>query len=117
MTDSPNILWFKDIDKHDIPLVGGKGANLGEMLRSGFPVPDGFCVTAAAYRKVIEHNHLEPKIKAMLNQIDPKNSHELQVMAERIQDTIAKVDIPDDMVQDIFKAYHKLSGIHDTLVA
>lgn len=117
MTDSPNILWFKDIDKHDIPLVGGKGANLGEMLRAGFPVPDGFCVTASAYRRVIEENHLESKIKDMLHQIDPKNSHELQVMAERIQATIAKVDVPEDMVHDIFTAYHKLSGPTDALVA
>jgi len=42
-------LWFKDIDKNDIPLVGGKGANLGELVKAGIPVPDGFVVTAKAY--------------------------------------------------------------------
>ena len=45
-----NVMWFKDIDKHDGNTVGGKGANLGEMTRAGFPVPNGFVVTVHAYR-------------------------------------------------------------------
>ena len=44
-----HIAWFKDVTKEDIPLVGGKGANLGEMTRAGFPVPTGFIITSAAY--------------------------------------------------------------------
>jgi len=43
------ILWFNEITKDDIPIVGGKGANLGEMTNAGIPVPTGFVVTAAAY--------------------------------------------------------------------
>jgi len=39
------VVWFREIDKDDIPLVGGKGANLGEMVKAGFPVPNGFIVT------------------------------------------------------------------------
>jgi len=38
-------LFFEEIDKKDLLLVGGKGANLGEMTKAGFPVPEGFCVT------------------------------------------------------------------------
>ena len=43
------IVWFKEVTKNDIPLVGGKGANLGEMTNAGIPVPPGFIVTADAY--------------------------------------------------------------------
>ncbi|HLC43541.1 MAG TPA: PEP/pyruvate-binding domain-containing protein, partial [Patescibacteria group bacterium] len=45
----PFIMWFKDIRKEDIPQVGGKGANLGELTSAGIPVPNGFCITAQAY--------------------------------------------------------------------
>ena len=44
-----NIVWFREVDKDDIGLVGGKGANLGELTRAGLPVPPGFIVTAEAY--------------------------------------------------------------------
>ena len=45
----PEVVEFKDVDKDDIKLVGGKGANLGEMTKSGFPIPFGFVVTSEAY--------------------------------------------------------------------
>jgi len=44
-----NILWFSEIGKEDVGKAGGKGANLGEMTRAGFPVPPGFMVTSEAY--------------------------------------------------------------------
>jgi len=44
-----HVLWFKEVNKKDIPLVGGKGANLGEMTAAKIPVPNGFIVTAQAY--------------------------------------------------------------------
>ena len=43
------IVWFNEVNKDDVPLVGGKGANLGEMTRAQIPVPPGFIVTATAY--------------------------------------------------------------------
>ena len=66
MSTAPYILWFKDIRKKDIPLVGGKGANLGEMVSMGMPVPDGFCVTAPAYGYFLEENDLRDKIRVVL---------------------------------------------------
>ena len=44
-----SVVWFNEVNKEDIPLVGGKGANLGEMTNAGIPVPPGFIVTASAY--------------------------------------------------------------------
>lgn len=117
MKNAPNILFFKDTDKDDLPLVGGKGANLGEMLKAGFPVPDGFCVTAPAYFKLIKHNQLEPQIRKILEPLDVNKPEDLQAAAKSVQKLVAKVDIPQDISTDIIKAYHKLCGIHDKLVA
>ena len=51
-----NIIWFKDISKEDVGKVGGKGANLGEMFNAQFPIPNGFVVTAQAYKLFLEHS-------------------------------------------------------------
>jgi len=116
-SQKPNIVWFKDTHKDDINLVGGKGANLGEMINAGFPVPDGFNITSPAYFKVVQHNQLKPKIQAYLNHLDVNDSTQLQQVAGQIQKLVAKVNIPDDIVTDIIKSYHQLSGVHDSLVA
>ncbi|MEM3688832.1 MAG: PEP/pyruvate-binding domain-containing protein, partial [Thermofilum sp.] len=48
------ILWFEELRKEDVPIVGGKNANLGELINAGIPVPPGFAVTAYAYKRFIE---------------------------------------------------------------
>jgi pyruvate,water dikinase len=49
------VIWFEDLRKTDVPLVGGKNANLGEMISSGLPVPPGFAVSAYSYEKFIKN--------------------------------------------------------------
>jgi len=56
------VIWFDDLRKTDIPLVGGKNANLGEMISAGLPVPPGFAITAYAYEKFIEETRIAEKI-------------------------------------------------------
>lgn len=51
------VMHFNEIDSTSLPDVGGKGANLGEMSKAGFPVPQGFCVTTSAYREFIAASH------------------------------------------------------------
>ena len=58
MPDKPYVVDFKNIDKGDVPLVGGKNANLGEMIKAGLPVPGGFAVTIHAYDLFLEENNL-----------------------------------------------------------
>ena len=62
-TDLKVIAWFEEISKADIPLAGGKGANLGELTRSQVPVPPGFIVTADAYFHFIKEAKLVEKIR------------------------------------------------------
>lgn len=115
MADTPHLLWFEDIDKDDGALVGGKGANLGEMVKAGFPVPDGFVVTAPAYFYVLDHNYLRDKIKHQLDNVDLHDPHELTTAAASIKRLINRANIPKDLAKEILLAYHKLGS--DSLVA
>ena len=56
------VLWFQNVTKNDIPLVGGKNANLGEMIKAKLPIPPGFAVTAYAYKKFITEEKISTKI-------------------------------------------------------
>src|SRR3990172_5294584 len=66
MSAQPLVAFFKDIDKSDLSSVGGKGANLGEMTKAGFPVPAGFAITVLAYDKSLEENNLSLLIRNIL---------------------------------------------------
>jgi len=115
---SPYILWFNEVDKEDIPLVGGKGANLGEMTKIGAAVPDGFIVTAAAYFYFLKENNLEEKIRVLLRQVNPSKPESYQEVAEKIQRLIISSPMPKDLALQIMKAYLKLGkGIQEPLVA
>ncbi len=112
------VLPFKEISKEDIPLAGGKGANLGEMAGAGFPIPAGFCLTSAAYRKLIEANNLKPKIKTLLAGLDVENNSRLNHAAKKIQELILKTDVPEEIVTQVFDLYRHLKpGNKTPLVA
>ena len=68
------IIWFKDLTIDDVPLVGGKNASLGEMYRSltkkGVNIPDGFAVTAYAYRYLLKKAGIEKDIKKVLSDLN-----------------------------------------------
>ncbi|MBI4034837.1 MAG: phosphoenolpyruvate synthase [Candidatus Chisholmbacteria bacterium] len=114
----PYVVWFKDVDKSDIALVGGKGANLGEMTRAGFPVPNGFIVTSAAYSYILESNYLRSKIYDLLSNLDVNKPQELDRVSHQIRQIIIRADVPSDLSQLILKAYAKLSPRwSDALVA
>jgi len=112
------VLPFSKIHKDDIPLVGGKGANLGEMYNFGIPVPNGFVITAQAYEKVIDHNALQPVIREIIKQTEVTNQKELEKAAIKIQRLIQTADIPADLIKEIFESYSGLkSGDKNPLVA
>src|SRR3990167_10443027 len=112
------VIDFKNVDKESVALVGGKGANLGEMAKVGLPVPPGFIVTAPAYFEVIDQNNLKDKIKAILSDVDVDNPKSLNSASVRVKQLILTAKIPDDLALTIIKAYLKLGrGIKHTLVA
>lgn len=120
MTKKNSLLWFKDIHFEDVNLVGGKGANLGEMYNLGIPVPNGFCVTAEAYFRFIEANKLKPKIKDILQSTDVDQPEQLSQASAKIRKLIKSSPIPNDIALEIMIAYKKLcafGGLKDIPVA
>jgi len=114
----PVVVNFNQVGKDDISLVGGKGANLGEMIQNDFPIPDGFIVTSAAYFEIIELNSLKPKIKALIEQIDNHDINSLTRISQAIKKLIFSAYIPDSIAKEIINHYLKLgSGSNQTLVA
>jgi pyruvate,water dikinase len=106
----PIVTFFKDIDKNDLPLVGGKGANLGEMTQAGFPVPNGFAVTVEGYDRFLEENELHGYLLDVLEESDVKDPESLESASQKIQRKIRSLHIPDDVAQETIKGYKKLSG-------
>jgi pyruvate, water dikinase len=108
-----NILWFSEIGIRDIPLVGGKNASLGEMYRElrkkGINIPDGFAITAEAYRRFVRHNNLEEKFKKALRRLDTGNMRNLAERGHKIRQAILAAEFPDDLHNEIVEAYAKLS--------
>ena len=103
-----NIVWFKEVGKGDTALVGGKGANLGELTRAGLPVPPGFIVTANAYFNFLKETRLDVKIKQLLKKIDVENGKLLHKTATDIQKEILAKVIPRSLAREISAAYQKL---------
>src|SRR3989344_7659127 len=91
--------FFKEIDKGDVEVVGGKGANLGEMTRAGFPVPPGFVITVNAYQSFLKENNLEGTIYPLLNKLDVDNAADLETVAKAVQRMVLGSPVPDSVVK------------------
>ncbi|HAG07126.1 MAG TPA: phosphoenolpyruvate synthase [Peptococcaceae bacterium] len=102
------VKWFAELGKDDVGLVGGKGANLGEMTRAGIAVPPGFCVTAEAYRYFVERMELQPKIRALIKQTDINDVEQLTLNTARIRDLIKATPVPPEIADEITRAYREL---------
>jgi pyruvate,water dikinase len=104
------IVWFNEVTKEDIPIVGGKGANLGEMTNAEIPVPPGFIVTADAYFDFIKKSKLIDKIHHLLKPLDPSDSKQLQQTAAQIKQLVLATAMPAELAREIEQAYIKTGG-------
>jgi pyruvate,water dikinase len=110
------ILWFKEISKEDVPLVGGKNASLGEMFsklsRKGVQVPNGFAITADAFRYYLSYNKIDEKLKEIFENFDPKSIKSLKETGEKSRNLILKGKFPPDLEKEILENYQKLSKFY-----
>ena len=108
--DTANVLWFDELHRKDVNLVGGKSSSLGEMTSSmNVPVPYGFATTAHAYRYFMEQTGLNDKVNELLEGIkDYEDSDELHATCEKIRNLIVDAQMPADLANDINKAYADL---------
>jgi phosphohistidine swiveling domain-containing protein len=102
------IRWFQEVGVADGGLVGGKGANLGEMVVAGLPVPPGFCLTAAAYRAFIQATGLDESIRSVLADTRLDDPADVESKTARIRGLIAEQQVPSMMAQQILDGYHGL---------
>ena len=103
------ILRFSQVGKDNIPQVGGKGANLGEMVGAGLPVPPGFCITAQAYQDFLTEAGLQEPINEILADMQPDDMQDVKTRSEQIRDLIKQSAIPAAIEQEITEAYLELS--------
>ena len=102
------IRWLEDVTKDDIPIAGGKGANMGEMIRIGMPVPSGFIVTTAAFDRLIQFHNVSDKIKMMLDVLNVEDTNVLMSTSKKIKELIISLDFPNEIKTEIIDSYKKL---------
>ncbi|MFT7615846.1 MAG: pyruvate,water dikinase [Candidatus Woesearchaeota archaeon] len=103
------ILWFDQLGIEDVPLVGGKNASLGEMYRSlthrGVKVPNGFAVTAYAYRYLLQKTNAEQKIRDILSDLDTTDMDNLAERGNKVRELIRTLEFPQELNDAIFEGY------------
>ncbi|MFH0808728.1 MAG: phosphoenolpyruvate synthase [archaeon] len=99
------IAWLSNLSKADLQLAGGKGANLGEMYNSKFPVPQAFVVTTDAFFFFLKQAKLEQKIKDLLHKIDVDKTEDLRTKSEEIRTLISEAKMPKILQDEILEAY------------
>ncbi|WP_297479127.1 phosphoenolpyruvate synthase [Thermococcus sp.] len=105
MSEYRFIRWFEELSKKDVPLVGGKGANLGELTNAGIPVPPGFCVTAEAYKYFVENVKLnkgdierimgEKAKSGVLAEVLAEAPDEPRPLQDWIMDIVSRTNVDD----------------------
>jgi pyruvate,water dikinase len=112
MKDDKFVLWFDEIELDDIPQVGGKNASLGEMRREltakNVSIPDGFAITAYAYRYLLDSAGIKDEMTQILSDLDTHDMHSLAEKGAKIRSLIYNATVPDDLRDAIIEAYHKL---------
>ena len=106
------VRFFEEFGIGDVPLVGGKNASLGEMYRNlagpGVRVPNGFAVTADAYRHVLEEAGAFQRLHAILDDLDPSDVADLARRAKKAREVVLGAPLPADLTVEILEAYGRL---------
>jgi pyruvate,water dikinase len=106
------IRWFEDVSIDDVPLVGGKNASLGEMIRElgskGVSIPGGFAVTADAYWYLLDSAGIRDQIKTILSDLDTSDMGNLRKRGRKVRNLIRRADFPEDLRSEIVSAYREM---------
>jgi len=113
MTPSePLILPFAEIRADNLPLVGGKGANLGEMAHAGFPIPPGFCLTTTAFRRFLAAGPDPEGLYALLDAIPPDDVDSVRRIGQQVRQTLRTVPVPKEIVEAVRRAWQEIGAEH-----
>lgn len=101
---------LQKISKRDVSVAGGKGANLGELIRAGIPVPDGFVILSSAFEQFLQETDIGVEIRAALDEVDHKKIHTVERAAERIKPLVLSAQIPRAIAKEIREQLPKLKA-------
>src|SRR6056297_3381321 len=104
------IKLLKDVSKKDLLIVGGKAANLGEMIKSGLPVPEGFVLVIDSYKEFIEFNNMKIKIKDLYKNLDNNEYENVKRISKDIKELFQKGKIPEKILDEINQNYEKMES-------
>jgi len=105
------VVWFADVGKADVDLVGGKGANLGELAGAGLPVPPGFIVTSPAYFRFLDEAELRPSVAKHLATLDPTNPQQLNVSSVEVKQLLTGAPVPAEIATAVRSAHAEMGGV------
>src|SRR3954469_5443217 len=97
MTTVQPVLRFADVGRDDVSAAGGKGASLGELLRAGIRVPDGFVVTTAAFRSAVAALDLGARVAAL----DPGDGAAVAAACADLRSTVEAASLPDEVAEAV----------------
>ena len=106
---SDYVLWFEECDMKSIPLVGGKNASLGELLKAQIPVPPGFAITTKAYALFLEQGNIKKDIFKILGEIKANDMDSGEAASKTIRALIENTPMNDDLQDYIGEFYRRLS--------
>jgi pyruvate,water dikinase len=111
-TERNYIRWFSELGADDVPLVGGKNASLGEMYSSlaqeGISVPDGFAITADAYRDLLDAAGAWPRLHEALDGLDPSDLDDLAARSARARRIVYDAGLPGELTDQVRRAFRRL---------
>ena len=113
MSNQPYVLAFEQLGIHDVPIVGGKNASLGEMIQNlshlGVRVPSGFATTAQAFRDFLEHNNLTQRINQALTTLDVSDVTTLAKIGKEIRQWVVEAPLQPDLEKAIRSAWQTMA--------
>ena len=112
------VLWFDQLNNDDVQYVGGKNASLGEMYSNltskGIRIPNGFALTAHAYRYFLEKAGIRDRIKQILSDLDTSDMKNLSERGHKVRETILTAEFPQELKTAILSAYRDLCGAYNS---
>jgi pyruvate, water dikinase len=108
LTTQDLVAWFEDLSRVDVPRVGGKGANLGEMTRAGLPVPPGFVVTADSYLQAMEAGQVRDALQETVTGADVDDPEALEAAVAELQTLVRSAGMPEELRRAVLDAYMRL---------
>ena len=103
------IAWLDELSKESGNLAGGKGANLGEMVKLQLPVPPAFIVTTKAFDDFLDERKIREKIDSLIKACNVDDTKQLLETSEKVKEIILSQEIPPQIEKEIIEAYETLS--------